>query len=58
MDDAQAQQTNPLFGIIPKEIFHTAGIAEQTCILGLSVPVVSGNECTAFLWDRERNPCG
>lgn len=38
MDDAQAQQTNPLFGIIPKEFFITAGIAEQTCILGLSVP--------------------
>ena len=30
MDDAQAQQTNPLFGIIPKEFFTPLRSEEHT----------------------------
>ena len=41
MDDARRHSRPIHYLVLFKRIFHTAGIAEQTCILGLSVPVVS-----------------
>ena len=28
--------------------FYTVGFSEQACVLGLPVPVISSNECSAF----------
>lgn len=54
MDDAQAQQTNPLFGIIPKEFFTPLASPNRLVYWDCLCPVVSGKSAQlSFGIERE-----